>query len=74
LAEHRQTRHTIRDDIDLIPFRGEKPPQNLPQSTIVFDDQNPLHYRRSEFGDWSVQACCHGSGCHELFLFLRDRA
>ena len=25
------------------------------------------------FGHWSGQGCCHGGGCHKLFLFLRDR-
>ncbi len=56
-----------------LSFRGKKPLQNLPQSTIVLDDQNPLHCGWSQFGHWSVQSCCQGSGSNELFLFLQNR-
>jgi hypothetical protein len=58
LAKHLQTTNAIRDDIDLISFRGEKPPQNLPQRAIVLDDQNPIHWSRrsSEIGMFKVAA------------------
>src|ERR1700733_11365743 len=64
MAKSLQTRYSVGDNVNLIPFRGEKPRQTLPQSTIVLDDQNPLHWSRSRFGDWSVQGCCQRRGCH----------
>jgi hypothetical protein len=67
LTKHLQTRYGTWDDIDLISFRREKPLQNLPQSTIVFDNQNAIHCGWSQFGRRSVQ------GCHNLFPFLQDR-
>jgi len=74
LAKPLQTSHAIWDNLDLISFRGKKPLQNLPQSTIVLDDQNPIHCGWSQFGHWSVQSCCQGSGSHKLFLFSRIAA
>jgi hypothetical protein len=73
LAKHLQTSPGIWDDIDLISLRVKEPPQNLPQSRIVLNDQNPFHWSRSQFAQWSVQGCCQGGGCHNLFLFLLDR-
>jgi hypothetical protein len=67
LTKHLQTSYGTWDDIDLISFRREKPLQNLSQSAIVLDNQNPISGGWSQFGHWSVQ------GCHKIFLFLQDR-
>ncbi len=48
LAKSLQTTNGIGGDINLIPFRREKTPQNLPQSTIVLDNQNPPHWGESQ--------------------------
>jgi hypothetical protein len=42
-GEASPTSHATWDDIDLISFRGEKPPQNFLQSTIVLDRQDPIY-------------------------------
>src|SRR5260370_33591196 len=73
LAKPLQTSHAIWNNLDLISFRGKQPLQNLPQSTIVLDDQKSIHFGWSQFGHWSVQSCCQGSGSHKLFLFLQNR-
>jgi hypothetical protein len=44
LAKDLQASHAIGDDIDLVSFRGEQPPQNLPQSIIILDNENPIHF------------------------------
>jgi hypothetical protein len=61
LVKHLETSRTVWNDIDLISFRGEKPPQNPLQSTIVLDHQNRLHCGRAQSGSWSVQGSCEGS-------------
>jgi hypothetical protein len=71
LTKHLQTSHAVWNDIDLISFRGEKPLQNLLQSPIVLDNQDPIH--GGWFGSWNVQRCCQGDACHKLFLFQQDR-
>jgi hypothetical protein len=38
LAKHLQTTNAIGDDLDLIFFQGERPPQNFPRSTIFSDE------------------------------------
>jgi hypothetical protein len=72
LAKHLQTSHATWDDIDLISFRGEKPLQNLLQSTIVLDNQDPIYCGWSQFGHWGVQGCRQGDACHKLYLLLQD--
>jgi hypothetical protein len=72
LAKHLQTSHATWDDIDLIPFRGEKPPQNFLQSTIVLDHQNPIYCGWSQFGRWGVDGCRQGDACHKLLLLPQD--
>jgi hypothetical protein len=69
LAKHLQTSHATWDDIDLISFRGEKPPQNFWQSTIVLDHQDPIYCGWSQFGRWGVHGCRQGDAC---LLFPQD--
>src|ERR1700691_4518511 len=67
-AKHLNITNAIGDVLlDLISFRGEKPPQNLPRSTLVLDDPNLPHRGRPEFGYWNVQ------GGNNLFLLPRGR-
>jgi hypothetical protein len=72
LAKHLQASHATWNDIDLIAFRGEKPLQNLLQSTIVLDHQDPIGCSWSQFGLCGVQGCRQGDACHNFFLFLQD--
>jgi hypothetical protein len=59
-------------DINSISFRGEKPPQNFLQSTIVLDHQDPIYCGWSQFASWSVHGRRQGDACHKLLLFPQD--
>jgi hypothetical protein len=45
-----------RNNIDLISFRGEKSPQDLPQPAIVLNHQNPLRWNRWQIEVFEVDA------------------
>jgi hypothetical protein len=60
LAKHLQTSHATWDNIDLISSGEKNRCRILCESTIMLDNQDPIHCGWSQFGHWGVQGCRQG--------------